>query len=407
MATALSTTYYTDYLYERWLNSGAMQQILRHKAPLLGLIDVDETAGGRHYHVPILKKRPGGRSHTYATALANATGSQADGFDVTYVNNYQVGILEGNVIRQSKGDKNAIIAALDHEVEGAIVNMKKDLRRGFFGNTGGARGVVSSISTVYLTLTNVEDTVNFEIGDEVCAAATDGTSGSLRDSGQAITLVGVNHADGILTADENWSEIASMAADDYVFHEGDFGADVAGLTGWVPQSAPGATAWYGVVRNTNDILGGLRSDGRGKPKADAIMDASGIAEQFDADINLAVCAPTVWTDIAKGLMADQGNRMTSISDNRGIVGYDAIVMYTQQGMCKLVADPSCPKDTIFLLDLSTWKIASVGGPLVQVVDDDGLLIRRSTTADAWLFEILFLGNLCCSAPGRNINLQIA
>ena len=406
MATALSTTLYSDYLKERWLESGALQQLLQHKAPLIGLLKTDETAGGRHYHTPILKKRPGGRSKVYATAVANATASNVDAFDVTYVNDYQQGILERNVIKQSKGDKNAIMTALDHEMKGAIVNLKKNLRRGFYNNTGGARGFVSAESTVTLTLTNVEDMVNFEVGDHVCCSATDGTSGALRDSGTYITVIGVNYEAATLTGDASWTDLASIAAGDGLFIEGDFGIDFAGLTGWVPQAAPGATAWYGVARNTHSVLGGLRYDGRGKPKEDAIKLASGQAEQFDANLDLGVCCPTVWADMQVGLSADRGNRLTSVTDKKAITGYEAIMVATAQGLMPMVSDPSCPKDTIFLLDKSTWTIASVDGPLVQIADEDGLLIRRGS-ADDYTFDAITLANLCCNAPGCNVNVRIA
>lgn len=384
----------------------ALQQALILQAPILGLFEVDETAGGRQYHTPILQRGPVGRSHTYSDALANAAGSRTEAFDVTYVENYQIGKLTGNVIRRSKGKENALEEALDHEVEAAIVNMKKDLRRGFFGNTGGSRGRISSVASAVVTLTNKQDAINFETGMEICVASTDGTSGSLRDSGQAVTLSAVNRPAGTITADENWSEISGTTANDYLFAKGDFGADVAGLTGWVPQSAPGATAWYGVDRSVDDRLGGLRFTGTGQPIEDAIMEASGYAHQFDANCDVAICDPITWTKVAKSLGSDRSNRVVVISDSKGIVGYSAIMVATQLGMIPLVSDPGCPADTVFLLDKSTWVIASVG-PLVQIIDDDGLLIRRSTTADEWNFEVLFSGNLCCRAPGKNVNIQIA
>jgi len=402
----LSSTYFTDYMKERWVTPYAIQQALEVSAPLLGLLPKDEDAGGRFMHIPIIERIAGGRSNTYANAVSGSVGSRVEGFDVTYVNKYQIGKLEGNLVRRTKGDKNAIMGALDFEMEACLTSMQKDLRRGIYGNTGGARGVVASISTVYLTLANAQDCINFEPDMEICAASTDGTSGSLRDGGQSITVTKVNRAGNIITADENWSEIASMAANDYLFAAGDFGLDIAGLTGWVPQAAPAATAWFGVDRSVSDRLGGLRYDGRGMPLEDAILNASAIAAQYDGKSDLAVCNTIVWGNVVRSLGADRGNRITSITNEKATVGYSAVMLATEKGLCPLVSDPGCPAGTIFLLDKGSWVIGSVNGPLVQLIEDDGLTIRRGTSDD-WTFELVTYGNVGSKAPGKNVNIRIA
>jgi hypothetical protein len=180
---------------------------------------------------------------------------------------------------------------------------------------------------------------------------------------------------------------------------------MAGISGWVPQSAPGATAWYGVDRTTDDRLSGLRFDGTGQPLEDAIIEASGLCQQYDAKTDLAIVDPLKWAEVSKSLGSDRGNRVVTKYSSDGYVGYSAIMVATQMGMIPLISDPGCQKDTCYMLDTSTWVLATVG-EVVQIIDDDGLLIRRGS-ADDWQFEILFSGNLCCRAPGRNLNLQHA
>jgi hypothetical protein len=406
MTLDTTSTYFQNYMKERWLMPNALMQALYVKAPWLGMVETDTTAGGRFYRTPILQRGPVGRSHGYSNAVANADGSRTEAFEVTYVNNYQIGKLTGDVIRRTKGQENAIEEAIDHEVEGCMVSMRKDLRRGIYGNTGGSRGVVGSESTTTLTLADKADTVNFETGMKIAASSTDGTSGALRDSGDTVTIVGVDRSLGTLTGSTAWATtISGLVAGDYLFEDGDFGADMAGLSGWVPQTAPGATAWYGVDRTSDDRLSGLRFDGTGQPLEDAIIEASGLCYQYDANTDLAIVDPLKWAEVAKSLGSDRGNRVVTKSSSDGYVGYSAIMVATQEGMIPLISDPGCQKDTCYMLDTSTWVLATVG-EVVQIIDDDGLLIRRGTSDD-WQFEILFSGNLCCRAPGRNLNLKHA
>jgi hypothetical protein len=380
-------------------------QALIVKAPLLGLVTKDETLGGKYYHVPILQRGPVGRSHLYATAKTNASGSTAAGFDVTYVNNFQIAKIDGDTVNDTAGNDNALYDAIDHEMKAAIANVRKDLRLKMYKNIGGARGVVSAESTTTLTLVDKNDAINFEEGMEVCCSATDGTSGSLRDSGDTVTVTAINRSAGTLTSDENWTEIASLAAGDYLFADGDFGIAMAGLDSWVPASAPGATTFYGVNRSVDtDRLGGIRYTGTGMPLETAIMNASSLGAQFDADPTVCFCNTLVWAKLANSIGADRQNRITKITNAEATVGYSSIKVATANGEIDVVADPGCGASVMYLLDMSTWVLASVG-PLVKIVDDDGLTIRRGS-GDDWLIDLKSRANLACRAPGKNVRIAI-
>lgn len=405
---SLTRAKYLAYLKERWMRTDDLMQAIIAKSPLLGMLN-KKRVGGRYYHVPVLQTGAVGRAATYATAKTNAVGSQTRGFDVTYVSNYQILKLDGNTVDDAEGNENALFDAIDHEVKAGIASMTKDLRLGIFGNLGGARGTVASTSTVTLTLKNKEDSINFEVGDEVTASATDGTSGALRDSGQAITLVGVDRSAGTLTADENWSEISGITADDSLFIEGDFGLKMSGLLGWIPASAPGATAFFGVDRTSDVVrLGGNRYTGTGMPLEAAMVNGAAEAQLYDADLSVFVCNPIKWAQVATSIGADAQNRRTKIegsTPNGATVSYDAIMIATTQGMIPLVGDPGAHKQYIVGLDLDTIDLTYVGDDLVHLIDTDDLTVRRGT-ADDWLVELKNRGNLACNAPGKNIRITV-
>ncbi len=86
------------------------------------------------------------------------------------------------------------------------------------------------------------------------------------------------------------------------------------------------------------------------------------------------------------------------------VGYAAIMVATEAGEVKVIADPGCPPNAMYLLDMSTWVLASVG-PVVNIIDDDGLTVRRGSSDD-WLIELKSRMNLGCRAPGKNTRIAI-
>ena len=274
----LTRTKFEGYLLERWIKPNAIMLAFLETSPLLGMMKKRTDLGGEYLRVPITRVAPQGRSRTYTTAKTNKVGSETEKFLVTYGSNYHVCQLSGDVVDDTKGPANSLYDAIDHEMEGAIATLKKDIRMNLFGNLGGARGTIATSGVgadPTLTLANAEDSVNFEVGMEICAASTDGTSGALRDSGQAITLIAIDRVAGTLEADENWSEIASIADGDYLFAEGDFGSAWSGLAGWIPYTAPtSGDSFYGVDRSDDvNRLAGLRYDGSGETIESAFLSA--------------------------------------------------------------------------------------------------------------------------------------
>jgi len=406
---SLTRTLFASYLKDKYVKPNKIMLAMLATNPVLGLMKKDTSLGGDYWRVPITHTAPQGRSATYATAKTNAVGSGTKKFLVDYAPNYIIAKLTGDVVDRCKGNDNALLDALDHEMKGAMATMKRDIRCNLFGNYGGARGVVGSISTVYCTLADPEDAVNFEAGMEICDAATDGTSGSLRDSGQAITLVAVNKSTGVLTADENWSEIASMAAGDYLFVAGDFGIKWSGFAGWLPATAPtSGDSFFGVDRSVApDVLAGIRYDGSGDTLEEAFVNAGSLGALYDAEATVGVLNPVKWGQLSNSISSKRIEMLTpNDATLKGRIGYKAIMIATPAGDVPIVADPGCPVGVGYLLDMGSWTAGSVGGDLVHIIDDDGLTLRRDPDSDGWLIELKSLGNFACDNPGRNVRIGL-
>lgn len=406
----LTRTKFEAYLKEVYVQPNSIMLAMVTKNPLLGMMKKRTDLGGDYVRVPITRVGPQGRSATYATALANAVGSETEKFLVTYASNYAIAKLSGDVVDDSKNSANSVYEAIDHEMKGAFDSMSKDIRNNLFGNLGGSRGQIATGGVgadPTLTLANAEDSVNFEVGMEICDAATDGTSGSLRDSGQAITLIAIDRVAGTLEADENWSEIASIAAGDYLFCEGDFGSKWSGLAGWIPSTAPtSGDSFFGVDRSDDvNRLAGIRYDGSGETIESAFVSAGALGTLHDAEASVGVLNPIKWSEMAISLGATERNRITTVKDTTGRVGYSAIMLATASGDVPVIADPGCPVGVAYLLDMSTWVCGSVKD-LVHIIDDDGLRVRRINGSDGWMVELKSRGNFYCDNPGRNVRIGL-
>lgn len=407
----LNRTGFLPYLYERWLRSDDAQLALLNKCPLLGLL-VKTKKGGKYVHVPILQTGAQGRSATFATAVANATASVPKAFDVTYVSNYAIIKVEGDIIDDASGNENALYDALDHEMKAGLANLAKDMRLNIYNNTGGARGQVGTYvaSATTFTLADPEDAVHLEVGMMLEADTTDGTSGTKHSGDEAITAI--NRQTGVVTAAQAWDTgITGFAADDYIFEAGDFGAKMAGLLAWIPASAPGATAFYGVDRSVDtERLGGVRYTGTGETLENALLNGAAQVELLGGEVSHFFCNPIKWAQVVQSLGADRLNRITTVkgSTPRGAeIGYDAVMVVTQNGLKPLISDPGCHKKYIMGLNLDTLELpySAESGEFIHIVETDGQKIRRGS-GDDWQADLKVRCNLTCNNPGSNVRITV-
>ena len=76
------------------------------------------------------------------------------------------------------------------------------------------------------------------------------------------------------------------------------------------------------------------------------------------------------------------------------------------GEIKIVPDLNCNPDVIYLLQLDTWSLNSLGAA-PQFLDLDDNKILRDAGADAYEVRLGYYGQLGCSAPGYNARVALA
>lgn len=392
--------------------------------PALASIAKDTNGGGKNLVVGIRNSMPQTRSATFANAQASATfaagPSTYNSWTITWFSDYGTANITGAVIDQANGDENALVDAVTSEVDGMIENLANSASVVLYHNGGGARGQISSGSTVAsttITLANPDDITNFALNMAVQCSADDGTGGGGVTTGGGGNnvgfIVGIDYDLGTLTvsatlggAGANWSTIFNAVATGYfIFAQGDYNAFPAGFSGWLPSTAPGGSdSFYGVNRSKDPTkLAGVRVTGGGAAYEETAIQAMTRVGRMGGKPSRCYVNPTDWSAIEK---SQQGrvfyNRVESFDDPE--IGFKSLTITGPKGPCEFVSDVYCPTGNGFMLQPDTWLFYSMG-EIPRIIEEDGLRMLRSATADAYEVRGVWRGAPACTAPGWNAHIQ--
>jgi hypothetical protein len=371
--------------------------------PLLAMLTKYEQFGGKNLPIPIIYGNPQGRSATFVTAQANQTSSQLKDFVLTRVSDYSIASIDNQTLEASKGNANAFMEAATTEIDGAIQSATRSLAIALYGTGSGSIGQVanSSFATPVLQLSSPDDVTNFEVGMKLVVSATNG-GGTVRAG--TLEVVGVDRDSGQVTMSGNLSAgIAAIAQNDYVFVQGDYDLKVRGLRAWLPDSAPGATPFFGVDR-TADVtrLGGIRFDGSAMPIEEALIAAASRVAREGGKPTHCFMNYSEFADLEKAL----GSKVQYIDmPLKAEIGFRGILINGPRGPIKVIPDQNCPAGRAFMLQLDVWKLYSLG-KAPKILDADGLKMLREASADAVQVRVGYYAQLGCRAPGWNANIRL-
>jgi hypothetical protein len=415
-ATAVSNIYTT--LLKTLYSNGAIDDLVLPKSPLLGLMPKKEDFVGYDYHVLLEYGDILGVGHGFAGALAAVAGTSDVKFALTRTKTYAIAQITGEAIEASRGgDKAAFVAVLKRQMDSALSAIGQTLSHGIYRNTYGSRGIISSITNAnpaVITLTNIDDIVNFAVGMNLTVCGTDG--GTMRAGNEAITLI--DRDLGTITMTSNVTSDHSWAAADYIYRNSDVdavgsggavanaAANCAGLASWLPSSAPGATSFFGVDRSVDTSrLGGIRYDGSSKNIAEALTGAlyrAGRDGVFPDHIFMNFAALGQLND----LLGAKVQYCDAQAFNNAQVGFKGITIMGPGGPVKCFGDQFCPTNVAYALTLKSWCLHSLN-KLPHILDLDNANILRLASQDS--YEVRWGGyyQLGCNAPGRNVRIALA
>jgi hypothetical protein len=399
---ALDLTSFAAALKSHYTND-KVENMVYQDNPLLALMPKMESFGGKNLPIPIIYGNPQGRSANFADAQANKTSSKLKDFVLTRSKDYSLASIDNETLEASKGDANAFMEAATTEIDGAIHSAARSLAIAMYGTGSGKIGqIASGQGTPTITLVEPEDITNFEVGQTLVTSTADG-GGSVK-AGQ-VQVTGLDRDLGTVTVSGNWTTgIATAAANDYIFVEGDYDAKIKGLRAWLPDSAPTSTAFFSVDR-TADVtrLAGVRFDASAMPIEEGLVKAASRLAREGGKPEKVFMNYSKYADLENAL----GSKVQYIDMKvNAEISFRGIQINGPRGPIQVVPDQNCPSDRAFMLDMKVWKLYSLG-KAPKILDTDGLKMLRESSADAVEVRVGYYAQLGCRAPGFNCNIKLA
>ncbi len=393
---ALSQSDFNDVVKELY-PGGLDKESVMKKRPGLAMLDQRTDFYHRYLHVPVRYKLPRGASATAVDAVTNESASKYDAFQVTRVNTYGFWRMAGEVVDAASAGNDAVfVDSVKAEMDGLLETMGQKLGRNMYRGVSGSFGRVGSGTSSPVTLATIEDIYFVEVGDVITANDSDDATSPRSGSG---TVTTIDEDAGTIAYS---GTITSLAVGDYLFIDGDENAMAAGLAAWCPSSAPGATAFFGVDRSVHPTrLGGIRIDMSAYSLDEVLPRVRGRLGRgpmgFDPDYYFLNPA-----DLADFEVMKEGQKFITSAGNYsfGIEGFTAYG-------AKLIPDPNCQVGTMWGLDMSAFKWATMGDA-PRLFDADGLKFIRSQSGaggtpvnfDYYEGSMVARHNWYSDAPGR-------
>jgi hypothetical protein len=365
------------------------------KNPLLALMPKNEDFTGDGMKVPVQYGGNQGASRNFATAQANKTPGLYASFFVTRVKDYGLSSIGLEAILASESTEGAFLRLAQNEIDNTVRTVTRNLAISMYGNKGGARGQVASISSNTLTLTKASDIVKFEIGQNIVQSTADGTSGSLGSGNSTITAV--DRRGGKITL----ASATGFSANDFLFRAGDFGQSVSGLPAWIPATAPtSGDNFFGLDRSVDTRLYGQYLDASALTIQEALEKADVMVSVEGGQPSHVMLNPLDFGSLRTSLGSQVVYDKVS-SPNMATVSFGTIKLMGTQGEVQIVPDRNCPAGSFWMLDMSTWQMASLDGT-PKILENLGNKYIWDSSADSIEVRVGFYGNMRCDAPGYNL-----
>lgn len=402
----------TAYLKQRF-HKKRIENLSYEGSPCLAMLPKKEDFGGENLKVPVSYADLKGRSATFSVAQANKQGSDTVAFVVNTVEDYALFSIKGKMIKQSRGDMNAWLPALEKEAESAARALARSASWAIFRDSGGDIGQLATTTTLASTsidLTNRADVQNFEVGMTLKLGSKSGST--VTERAGKLKIVAIADRDGStdhITVNANISTaIPAATTSDYIIPEGDANNRLSGFESWVPASAPGTTAHFGVDRSVDTSrLGGIRFDAVGMNILEAITDAASRCAENGGTPDCLFINFDKWRELCNFLGSQkqytQGTAYAGAGQPKADVSFEGVKIHGPNSVIEVYADRHCQANTGWLLQKDTWTLHSTGG-VPMLLEEDGQTILRESTDDAYEGRWGCYYQLYTHAPGWNCRI---
>lgn len=405
---ALTVTLAQNLRKEIYNDDNLEELTMREHPQLVNLKkDADADCDGRYFFIPVMHNNVQNGSHTAATAWNNTTPTEQVAFKVPVTSFYQPIKVAGQLVRTTdktaKGNNFANVWS--SQIESAVRSCGVRMGHEAYGNVGGSLGKIdptSNPATPTIKLLNIEDAIFFAKGQIIESSANDGTAGGVAKAG-SVVLAAVDYSAGTLTAVGNWTTgIPTVATNDFLFVQGDFGLSAPGLASWDPAVAPTAgDNFFGVDRSVSPtLLGGLRYNGTADSYDSVFINAFAYAQRMSFNLMNSVLYINP-TNNAALQVAKEGQRFIDSDNDYGI----GITGYHYQG-CTFIVDPDAPVGVAYAYQADAFEMKLNGGTGPRIDDADGLVLRVDSQNDIYYQSVLADYTFASQVPGKIMRIAL-
>jgi hypothetical protein len=377
--------------------------------PFLSELTRSDELTGIETLIPMQLDLPQGMSVDIRKAIDNASPSVGRRWTVT-TSEYYAGIrINAKTLMAARNDSGSFFRLKERELEGQLKGLGLEFEKHLWGNGSASLGTLASDpgTATTFTLDEPADALSMHQNEVIrFYADSSGLPGTERAGGTR-TITGINYTTGVVTVSAALD--AALGSGDHVCRDGDVNAVLKGVQGWIPASDPTDT-WFGVARTAfPQMLGGWRQTYLGSIEE--------TVKKLDSSLRRVNQRPkTLWLSYSNWarLEMELGARAVRQEDG-GSAGFGrtSLVMTCPGGPVTIKSAPFCPENAGFLLDMSTWKLMSLG-KVPHIVDDDGLTARvigvasrdGSLAEDGIEIRYRAFPQLVCDCPFANGRVEI-
>lgn len=404
-ATVVLNTTSANAALKELYSDQVVQNLVYADNPLMAMVPKKMDFGGKYKPIPIIIGASQGGSAVFATAQSNTVSALLSSFLLTRVSDYSVAQISNELLLAAKTDKMAFLEGAKILVDGAIRTATNSVASSLFRSGTGSIGQIASISTGVITLSNAPDVVQFEVNMSLQANSSDG--GTPRAAKGFV--IAVDRSAGTVTVATTLGGSAATPSgwttNDFLLREGDNNAKAAGLAAWLPTSAPGSTAFFGVDRSVDTVrLGGVRYNGSSQTIEEAVIDAAALVAREGGRPNKLITNFASFAALEKSL----GSKVMYV-DLKGPaeVSFRGIKIFGSNTTIDVFPDRNCPPLLGYLLQMDTWALEGLGDVPQILRYGDGMEMLRVNNADAAELRVGSYYNLRTNAPGWNAVVQLS
>lgn len=385
----------------------------------LAMIKKEEKFPGKYYPVPVVYGLVNGSS-TFANAYNNQSSPQVAEFLVTRIADFALATIDGQLLAAAQTDPGAFIDGAELMIDAAYQQAVNRLASAMFRNGAGTVGQIASVANVSgttytVTLTNPDDSVQFEINNFLVAVQfIDGSGTAPTDVAQ---ITAVNRNTGVLTVTSATNIASDWPATYFLANQGDLPTTsnnnfqpsgssgtnsllrLAGLAAWLPMGGPPVSdSFFGVNRNLDvQRLAGVYFDGTALSLEEALLQGTGRIALNGGRVDNGICSYSTYT----ALITSLGSKVQYIDEKIGEIGFRGVQVNGANTVMSVFPDRNCPDGVIYCLEMDSWVLRSQNPAPHILKYMDEIEILRVPGVDAAELRVGSYVNMYTNKPGHN------